>query len=68
VSTDRVSISRRLDHALPGYRRFTVPPVADSLIRVTQGTGLDERAALIVETLVDAFADLMAADADAFRR
>jgi uncharacterized protein (DUF2252 family) len=44
-----------------------VPPVADSLIRVTQSTDLDERAALIVETLVDAFADLMAADANAFR-
>ena len=42
-------------------------PVADSLARVTQDTELDERAQLIVEVLVDAFSDLMAADADAFR-
>ena len=42
-------------------------PVADSLVGVTQGTELDERAQLIVEVLVDAFSDLMAADADAFR-
>ncbi len=50
-----------------GYRRFTVIPVVDSLIRVTPDTKLDERAQLIVEVLVDAFSDLMAADADAFR-
>ena len=42
-------------------------PVADSLVRVTQDTDLDERAQLIVEVLVEAFSDLMAADADAFR-
>jgi uncharacterized protein (DUF2252 family) len=34
---------------------------------MTQRTELDERASLIVEVLVDAFADLMAADANAFR-
>jgi uncharacterized protein (DUF2252 family) len=34
---------------------------------MTQDTNLDERTRLIVETLVDAFADLMAADANAFR-
>jgi len=34
---------------------------------VTQRTELDERTQLIVDVLVDAFADLMAADADAFR-
>jgi uncharacterized protein (DUF2252 family) len=34
---------------------------------VTQPTGLDERGQLIVDVLVDAFAELMAADADAFR-
>jgi uncharacterized protein (DUF2252 family) len=34
---------------------------------VTQTTTLDERGQLIVDVLVDAFADLMAADADAFR-
>ena len=50
-----------------GYRRFTVFPVVDSLVRVTQDTELDERSQLIVEVLVDAFSDLMAADADAFR-
>ncbi len=50
-----------------GYRRFTVIPVVDSLIRVTPDTKLDERAQLIGEVLVDAFSDLMAADADAFR-
>jgi uncharacterized protein (DUF2252 family) len=50
-----------------GYRRFTVPLVADSLVRMTQRTELDERTSLIVEVLVDAFADLMAADANAFR-
>ncbi len=50
-----------------GYRPFTVIPVVDSLIRVTPDTKLDERAQLIVEVLVDAFSDLMAADADAFR-
>jgi uncharacterized protein (DUF2252 family) len=44
-----------------------VPSVADSLARMTQDTNLDERTRLIVETLVDAFADLMAADANAFR-
>jgi uncharacterized protein (DUF2252 family) len=34
---------------------------------VTHSTALPERAQLIVDVLVDAFADLMAADADAFR-
>ncbi|MGY2127690.1 DUF2252 domain-containing protein [Blastococcus sp. SYSU DS0617] len=34
---------------------------------VTQSTDDDERSRLIVDVLVDAFADLMAADADAFR-
>jgi uncharacterized protein (DUF2252 family) len=34
---------------------------------VTQATELDDRAQQIVDVLVDAFADLMAADADAFR-
>ena len=34
---------------------------------VTQPTDLDERGQLIVDVLVEAFADLMAADADAFR-
>jgi uncharacterized protein (DUF2252 family) len=34
---------------------------------VTQSTELGDRAQLIVDVLVDAFADLMAADADAFR-
>jgi uncharacterized protein (DUF2252 family) len=34
---------------------------------VTHSTELSERAQLIVDVLVDAFADLMAADADAFR-
>jgi uncharacterized protein (DUF2252 family) len=34
---------------------------------VTQSTEPDERTQLIVDVLVDAFADLMAADADAFR-
>jgi uncharacterized protein (DUF2252 family) len=34
---------------------------------VTRSTELPERAQLIVDVLVDAFADLMAADADAFR-
>jgi uncharacterized protein (DUF2252 family) len=34
---------------------------------VTQFAELDDRAQLIVDVLVDAFADLMAADADAFR-
>ena len=42
-------------------------PVVDSLGRVTPDTALDERAQLIVGVLVDAFSDLMAADADAFR-
>jgi uncharacterized protein (DUF2252 family) len=50
-----------------GYRRFTVNPVVDSLVRVTQDTELDERSQLIVDVLVEAFSDLMAADADAFR-
>jgi uncharacterized protein (DUF2252 family) len=50
-----------------GYRRFTVFPVVDSLGRVTQDTTLDERSQLIVEVLVEAFSDLMSADADAFR-
>ena len=39
--------------------------VVDSLVRVTQDTELDERGELIVEVLVEAFSDLMAADADA---
>jgi hypothetical protein len=34
---------------------------------VTQTTGSDERSGLIVDVLVDAFADLMQADAEAFR-
>ncbi|MDT0275691.1 DUF2252 domain-containing protein [Blastococcus goldschmidtiae] len=34
---------------------------------VTQPTDADDRSRLIVDVLVDAFADLMAADADAFR-
>jgi uncharacterized protein (DUF2252 family) len=34
---------------------------------VTQSTSLDERAQAIVDVLVDAFADLMRADAEAFR-
>jgi uncharacterized protein (DUF2252 family) len=34
---------------------------------VTHSTALDERAQLIVDVLVEAFSDLMAADADAFR-
>jgi uncharacterized protein (DUF2252 family) len=50
-----------------GYRRFTVVAVADSLVRMTRDTETDERAQLIVEVLVEAFSDLMAADADAFR-
>ena len=41
--------------------------MAHSPARVTQPTGQPERAQLIVDVLVDAFADLMAADADAFR-
>jgi uncharacterized protein (DUF2252 family) len=41
--------------------------VAHSLAGVTRSTELPERAQLIVDVLVDAFADLMAADADAFR-
>jgi uncharacterized protein (DUF2252 family) len=45
----------------------TVPLVAHSPARVTPSTGLGERAQLIVDVLVDAFSDLMAADADAFR-
>jgi uncharacterized protein (DUF2252 family) len=44
-----------------------VCPVAHSPAGVTQRTELDERTQLIVDVLVDAFADLMAADADAFR-
>lgn len=38
-----------------------------SPVGVTQPTDLDGRARLIVDVLVDAFADLMEADADAFR-
>ncbi|MCW2531218.1 MAG: uncharacterized protein JWP62_788 [Blastococcus sp.] len=41
--------------------------MAHSLAGVTRSTELPERAQLIVDVLVDAFADLMAADADAFR-
>jgi uncharacterized protein (DUF2252 family) len=41
--------------------------VAESLAGVTQTTDPEERSRLIVEVLVDAFSDLMAADADAFR-
>jgi uncharacterized protein (DUF2252 family) len=41
--------------------------VAHSPAGVTQRTELDERTQHIVDVLVDAFADLMAADADAFR-
>jgi uncharacterized protein (DUF2252 family) len=41
--------------------------VASSPARVTHSTDSDARARLIVDVLVDAFADLMAADADAFR-
>jgi uncharacterized protein (DUF2252 family) len=44
-----------------------VPTVADSLAGVTQTTDADQRSGLIVDVLVDAFADLMAADAEAFR-
>src|SRR4051794_40923539 len=50
-----------------GYRPPTVHPVAYSPAGVTRPTGIDERTRLIVNVLVDAFADLMAADADAFR-
>src|SRR3954468_6191659 len=50
-----------------GYRPPTVHPVAHSPAGVTRPTGLDDRSRLIVDVLVDAFADLMAADADAFR-
>src|SRR4051812_37825484 len=50
-----------------GYRPPTVIPVPVSLAGVSQTTPLDGRAAVIVDVLVDAFADLMAADADAFR-
>ena len=39
----------------------------ESLAGVTQTTGPDERSAQIVDVLVDAFSDLMEADADAFR-
>ena len=41
--------------------------MAHSLAGVTHSTELPERAQLIVDVLVDAFADLMAADTDAFR-
>jgi uncharacterized protein (DUF2252 family) len=41
--------------------------VAASLARVTDGRTPDERSQLIVDVLVDAFSDLMTADADAFR-
>jgi uncharacterized protein (DUF2252 family) len=41
--------------------------VPESLAGVTQTTGPDERSAQIVDVLVDAFSDLMEADADAFR-
>jgi uncharacterized protein (DUF2252 family) len=41
--------------------------VALSSHGVTQSTDLDDRARTIVEVLVEAFADLMEADADAFR-
>ena len=41
--------------------------VALSPLGVTQSTELDERAGTIVGVLVEAFADLMEADADAFR-
>jgi len=41
--------------------------VAQSLPGVTQSTEPDDRSRLIVDVLVDAFSDLMAADADAFR-
>jgi uncharacterized protein (DUF2252 family) len=44
-----------------------VPTVAESLAGVTQTTDPDERSGLIVDVLVDAFADLMAADSGAFR-
>jgi uncharacterized protein (DUF2252 family) len=44
-----------------------VPIVAESLAGVTQTTDPDERSGLIVDVLVDAFADLMAADSGAFR-
>jgi uncharacterized protein (DUF2252 family) len=44
-----------------------VPTVPESLRGVTQTTGSDERSGLIVDVLVDAFADLMQADAEAFR-
>jgi uncharacterized protein (DUF2252 family) len=44
-----------------------VPTVADSLAGVTQTTEGEQRADLIVDVLVKAFSDLMAADADAFR-
>src|SRR4029453_11438339 len=49
-----------------GYRPFTVCSVVSSPAGVTQRTELDERTQLIVDVLVDAFADLMAADAAAF--
>ncbi|WP_200814756.1 DUF2252 domain-containing protein [Blastococcus haudaquaticus] len=41
--------------------------MAQSLAGVTHSTELSERGQLIVDVLVEAFADLMAADADAFR-
>src|SRR4051794_33803180 len=50
-----------------GYRPPTVHPVAYSPAGVTRPTGLDDRSRLIVDVLVDAFADLMAADAGGFR-
>ena len=41
--------------------------MAHSPAGVTQSTNAAERSRLIVDVLVDTFADLMAADADAFR-
>src|SRR3712207_1761151 len=50
-----------------GYRAPTVHPVAESLAGVSQPTVEDDRSRMIVDVLVDAFSDLMAADAEAFR-
>src|SRR5215207_634100 len=50
-----------------GYRPSTVLLVALSPAGVTQPTDADERGQLIVDVLVEAFSELMAADADAFR-
>src|SRR5688572_26044998 len=50
-----------------GYRPSTVRSVAISPAGVSQPTEPDERTGQIVDVLVEAFSDLMAADADAFR-